>query len=264
MHVKLWSIYEEQKYLWKFNPTNFSSMYKYWVSSNASSDPYNYSFVFPSYFCMASLPNSQCMETANSPNENTKPTVNIACIRKCIKSMPKNLKSKAMETAKFAKKIGEDDPRRIVHSVKVGLALTLVSSLYYFRPLYAGFGQAGMWAILTVVLVFEFTVGEFKNISVSSIDILHCVISKFTIMCVCGSHSCLDFFFFFSHVYSIFWNDIITVRYWLDTNYQNGSTFQLSNKRFEVIILAGDVCVTKFDPVGPLWFSLYIKKNRIS
>ncbi|XP_073278392.1 aluminum-activated malate transporter 8-like [Primulina huaijiensis] len=108
---------------------------------------------------MASLPNSQCMETSNSPNENTKPTINVACIRKCIKSMPKNLKSKAVETVKFTKKIGEDDPRRIVHSVKVGLALTLVSSLYFFRPLYAGFGQAGMWAILTVVLVFEFTVG---------------------------------------------------------------------------------------------------------
>ncbi|XP_073151913.1 aluminum-activated malate transporter 8-like [Henckelia pumila] len=73
--------------------------------------------------------------------------------------MPENVKSKVVETAKFAKTIGEDDPRRVVHSVKVGLALTLVSFLYYFRPLYAGFGQAGMWAILTVVLVFEFTVG---------------------------------------------------------------------------------------------------------
>ncbi|KAG8376813.1 hypothetical protein BUALT_Bualt09G0102900 [Buddleja alternifolia] len=68
-------------------------------------------------------------------------------------------KSKVMETIKTTKKIGDDDPRRIIHSIKVGLALTLVSLFYYFRPLYDGFGQAGMWAVLTVVVVFEYTVG---------------------------------------------------------------------------------------------------------
>ncbi|KAL9153621.1 hypothetical protein ABFS82_10G061200 [Erythranthe guttata] len=69
------------------------------------------------------------------------------------------MSEKLMENVKKTKKIGEDDPRRIVHSIKVGLALTLVSLFYYFRPLYDGFGQAGMWAILTVVVVFEFTIG---------------------------------------------------------------------------------------------------------
>ncbi|XP_042502966.1 aluminum-activated malate transporter 8 [Macadamia integrifolia] len=55
--------------------------------------------------------------------------------------------------------VGKDDPRRVIHSLKVGIALTLVSLIYYFRPLYDGFGAAGMWAVLTVVVVFEFTVG---------------------------------------------------------------------------------------------------------
>ncbi|KAG6430690.1 hypothetical protein SASPL_108762 [Salvia splendens] len=72
-----------------------------------------------------------------------------------LKTMFENLKVKFKDT----KKIGEDDPRRILHSIKVGFALTLVSLFYYFRPLYDGFGQAGMWAILTVVVVFEFSVG---------------------------------------------------------------------------------------------------------
>lgn len=58
------------------------------------------------------------------------------------------------------KKLGKDDPRRIIHSFKMGLALTLVSIFYYFKPLYEGFGLAAMWAILTVVVVFEFTVGK--------------------------------------------------------------------------------------------------------
>ncbi|KAL0426595.1 UNVERIFIED_CONTAM: Aluminum-activated malate transporter 8 [Sesamum latifolium] len=72
-----------------------------------------------------------------------------------IKSIPGNV----VDGMKKVKKIGEDDPRRIVHSMKVALALTLVSLFYYFRPLYDGLGQAGMSAVLTVVVVFEFTVG---------------------------------------------------------------------------------------------------------
>ncbi|CAL5069419.1 unnamed protein product [Urochloa decumbens] len=56
-------------------------------------------------------------------------------------------------------RIGADDPRRAVHGLKVGLALALVSMFYYTRPLYDGVGGAAMWAILTVVVVFEYTVG---------------------------------------------------------------------------------------------------------
>ncbi|KAL3850259.1 hypothetical protein ACJIZ3_012141 [Penstemon smallii] len=60
---------------------------------------------------------------------------------------------------KNAKKLGKEDPRRIVHSLKVGLAITLVSLFYYFDFLYEGFGVSAMWAVMTVVVVFEFSVG---------------------------------------------------------------------------------------------------------
>ncbi|KAF8651878.1 hypothetical protein HU200_063126 [Digitaria exilis] len=56
-------------------------------------------------------------------------------------------------------RIGADDPRRAVHGLKVGLALALVSVFYYTRTLYDGVGGAAMWAVLTVVVVFEYTVG---------------------------------------------------------------------------------------------------------
>ncbi|CAN1772449.1 Aluminum-activated malate transporter 8 [Linum perenne] len=69
------------------------------------------------------------------------------------------IKDKLITVSKGAMKIGKDDPRRIIHSLKVGLSLTLVSLLYYIRPLYDGFGVAGMWAVLTVVVISEFTVG---------------------------------------------------------------------------------------------------------
>ncbi|CBI22787.3 unnamed protein product, partial [Vitis vinifera] len=73
----------------------------------------------------------------------------------CLKSS----KTKLVQVAKNAQKQGQDDPRKIIHSLKVGLALTLISMFYYFRPLYDSFGVSGMWAVLTVVVVFEFTVG---------------------------------------------------------------------------------------------------------
>ncbi|XXG43293.1 hypothetical protein AAC387_Pa01g3361 [Persea americana] len=56
-------------------------------------------------------------------------------------------------------KLGVDDPRRVVHGLKVGISLTLVSLFYYMRPLYDGVGGTAMWAVMTVVVVFEFTVG---------------------------------------------------------------------------------------------------------
>lgn len=57
-------------------------------------------------------------------------------------------------------KVGKDDPRRLVHSLKVGLALALVSLLYLTEPLFKGIGENAMWAVMTVVVVMEFTAGR--------------------------------------------------------------------------------------------------------
>ncbi|KAK4431774.1 Aluminum-activated malate transporter 12 [Sesamum alatum] len=56
-------------------------------------------------------------------------------------------------------RVGQDDPRRLVHSLKVGLSLTLVSLLYLLEPLFQGIGQSAIWAVMTVVVVLEFTAG---------------------------------------------------------------------------------------------------------
>ena len=55
--------------------------------------------------------------------------------------------------------LGASDPRKVIHSIKVGLALSIVSFFYYIRPLYDDFGGNAMWAVMTVVVVFEYTVG---------------------------------------------------------------------------------------------------------
>ncbi|KAK6247447.1 hypothetical protein QUC31_019012 [Theobroma cacao] len=71
----------------------------------------------------------------------------------------KTLNNRVVELARKAKNLGEDDPRKVVHSLKVALALTLVSLFYYFKPLCNGFGVNAIWAVLTVIFVLEFSVG---------------------------------------------------------------------------------------------------------
>ncbi|XP_073142499.1 aluminum-activated malate transporter 2-like [Henckelia pumila] len=51
------------------------------------------------------------------------------------------------------------DARRVIHSIKVGMALVLVSLLYLLNPLFKQVGENAMWAIMTVVVVFEFYTG---------------------------------------------------------------------------------------------------------
>ena len=87
----------------------------------------------------------------------------------CLKALPEKLTAKVTEAASKIKKIGKDDPRRVIHSLKVGIALTLVSLFYYSRTLYKGFGDSAMWAVMTVVVVLEFSVGKFTNITISLI-----------------------------------------------------------------------------------------------
>ncbi|KAJ8439328.1 hypothetical protein Cgig2_022465 [Carnegiea gigantea] len=76
-----------------------------------------------------------------------------------IKSLPRRFMNEVVDFALAVKNLGQEDPRRIVHAFKVGLAITIVSLFYYYQPLYNGFGVSAMWAVLTVVVVFEFSVG---------------------------------------------------------------------------------------------------------
>ncbi|XP_027364576.1 aluminum-activated malate transporter 10-like [Abrus precatorius] len=68
----------------------------------------------------------------------------------------------ALKLCKFGKKaweLGVNDTRKIIHCLKVGVALSAVSLFYYLKPLYDGVGGNAMWAVVTVVVVFEYTAG---------------------------------------------------------------------------------------------------------
>lgn len=55
------------------------------------------------------------------------------------------------------------DTKKIIHSIKVGISLVLISLLYFVDPLYEQVGDNAIWAIMTVVVTFEFFAGTFIN-----------------------------------------------------------------------------------------------------
>lgn len=76
-----------------------------------------------------------------------------------LKGLIVNFMLKIGNFFKKAWKIGVDDPRKFAHGLRVGVALCVVSLFYYMRPLYKGVGGNAIWAVMTVVVVFEYTVG---------------------------------------------------------------------------------------------------------
>ncbi|KAL4570513.1 hypothetical protein LXL04_026169 [Taraxacum kok-saghyz] len=88
-----------------------------------------------------------------------KSDMTIYCLNKKPHPLMEKMKAYLGSLCREIWKIGRDDPRRIIHSLKVGFSLTSVSLLYLMEPLFKGVGQNAIWAVMTVVVVLEFTAG---------------------------------------------------------------------------------------------------------
>lgn len=69
----------------------------------------------------------------------------------------------------------KQDKNRVIFSLKVGLAVLLVSLLILFQAPYQIFGTNIIWSILTVAIMFEYTVGTCVYITFHSMHSLHLV-----------------------------------------------------------------------------------------
>lgn len=59
-----------------------------------------------------------------------------------------------------AYEMGRSDPRQFIFAAKSGLALAIVSVLIFFKEPFTYITQYSIWAILTVIVVFEFSIGN--------------------------------------------------------------------------------------------------------
>ncbi|CAL0323970.1 unnamed protein product [Lupinus luteus] len=68
--------------------------------------------------------------------------------------------NKMKHVATSAWQLGQSDPRKIIFSVKMGLALTIISLLIFLKEPLKDVSRYFVWAILTVVLTFEYNIGS--------------------------------------------------------------------------------------------------------
>ncbi|RZC80915.1 hypothetical protein C5167_043504 [Papaver somniferum] len=99
-----------------------------------------------------SIPN-EVGKNSSIRNENE-----IHDIEKDTRSIPESSFSTSSLLHCLKKKLVYDH-KKLIHSLKVGVALVLVSLLYLIDPLYEQVGENAMWAIMTVVVLFEYSAG---------------------------------------------------------------------------------------------------------
>ncbi|XP_073131591.1 aluminum-activated malate transporter 4-like [Henckelia pumila] len=65
----------------------------------------------------------------------------------------------SFDFAKKAMEMGRNDPRKIIYALKMGFALALVSLFIFWKKPLPDISQFSIWAILTVIVMFEFSIG---------------------------------------------------------------------------------------------------------
>lgn len=78
-------------------------------------------------------------------------------------SAKKQISEKGQSRSKWLRDVcdfARQDTNRVTFALKVGLACLLVSLLILFRAPYDIFGTNIIWSILTVAIMFEYTVGK--------------------------------------------------------------------------------------------------------
>ncbi|KAK4804058.1 hypothetical protein SAY86_003875 [Trapa natans] len=91
--------------------------------------------------------------------ESLEDRINCRCSYRCLVDGIVSSWQQLQDMVTKAVEMGRSDHRKIIFSVKMGLALMLISFLIYLKESLKEFSRYSVWAIITVVVVFEFSIG---------------------------------------------------------------------------------------------------------
>ncbi|TKY55558.1 Aluminum-activated malate transporter 12 [Spatholobus suberectus] len=183
-------------------------------------------------------------------------------------------------------KMGRDDPRRVVHAFKVGLSLTLVSLLYLLEPSFKGIGENVMWAVMTVVVVFEFTAGAtlckglnrglgtvsagllailIKYVASGSGHVFQAVFIGTAVFIIGAAASYMRFFPYIKKNYDygvlIF---LLTFNLIAVSSYRIENVFKMGSERFYTIAIGCAICLLMSLLVFPNWSGEALQNSTAS
>ncbi|VVB08168.1 unnamed protein product [Arabis nemorensis] len=156
-------------------------------------------------------------------------------IKKKVLELPKKIK----KIMKNLCKVGKEDPRRVKHALKVGVSLTLVSLLYLMEPLFKGIGKNAMWAVMTVVVVLEFSAGA----AITYLRFIPNIKKNY-------DYGMLIFLLTFN---------LITV-----SSYRVDTVIKIAHERFYTIAIGVGICLFMSLLVFPIWSGEDLHKSTVA
>uniref|UniRef100_A0A1J3JFK9 Aluminum-activated malate transporter 9 n=1 Tax=Noccaea caerulescens TaxID=107243 RepID=A0A1J3JFK9_NOCCA len=199
----------------------------------------------------------------------------LCCCCSCgnLRGKISGLYQDSKEVARKAWEMGVSDPRKIVFSAKIGLALTIVAVLIFFQEPNPDLSRYSVWAILTVVVVFEFTIGAtlskgfnraLGTLSAGGLALAMAELSTLTgdweeLFCTI-SIFCIGFLATFMKLYPTmkayeygFRVFLLTYCYILISGFRTGEFIEVAISRFLLIALGAGVSLGVNMFIYPIW-----------
>ncbi|CAA7053096.1 unnamed protein product [Microthlaspi erraticum] len=199
----------------------------------------------------------------------------LCCCCSCgnLRGKISGLYQDSKEVARKAWDMGVSDPRKIVFSAKIGLALTIVAVLIFFQEPNPDLSRYSVWAILTVVVVFEFTIGAtlskgfnraLGTLSAGGLALAMAELSTLTgdweeLFCTV-SIFCIGFLATFMKLYPAmkayeygFRVFLLTYCYILISGFRTGQFIEVAISRFLLIALGAGVSLGVNMFIYPIW-----------